>query len=824
MPIQAVCPECRTVYRLADNVAGKQVRCKQCQAVFVAGAAARPKAEPPQREVRVVVERPAARPAAPAPAPRRPAGRDRDYDRDRDDTPRRAAAARPAANHLPWIVGGAVACTLLLVVGIVIVALIVRSDGKQKNAEVAAASATPAAAPAPAQAAPPPVVPAAPPLAAKLPALPPAAVEPPDEAPSLRKADAALSGGGGGERRLTAAARDKVKHATVFLRVVFADGNRASGTGFFGAPGAGNLILTNAHVVGMLAPESRRPRDVEAVLNSGERDERHVKARVLGVDRHSDLAVLDVGTAEGMPTPLTVRPAKNLQELDQVYVFGFPLGEQLGKEITIRPSSVSSLRKRNGILEKVQVNGGMDPGNSGGPVVDNAGDVVGVAVSGFEGRQINFAIPGERVQTILDGRLSALGTGQPYLADGGKVGVPVTMEMIDPRRRITEAGLHVWTGDRGPNLPPGEAAPTRPGDSPHERTRLTYADGTARADLLLPQLPAGKVYWVQPYYVTAGSTHYVSGHVYEPKGQPVERKPARLSVQHKPGNRELNLTTRNTFRVGQEDDDGLAATMRTTVALQEETSVSGGGAAVKVRYKSADREITVNKERKQSDLLNEVRPYLNRLVGVLRVDGNGNLTQNGVDERLLAALAGGGSVPRVPGTVRAPRTPSGARMPRPPVVTRPPAGGNNAGNNTELVEKLLYFHEPTRHGLEALAVPLPNQDGVAPGFTWSAKRSLPIDTPMSYESGQLEMTYTYLGQRVRNGKAEAVIQLEGVVQPKDGKENLSGKVTGTALVDLTTGVVTQAETRAVLDIEAEVFKSGKTVKLLATLESKLERP
>jgi hypothetical protein len=86
------------------------------------------------------------------------------------------------------------------------------------------------------------------------------------------------------------------------------------------------------------------------------------------------------------------------------------------------------------------------------------------------------------------------------------------------------------------------------------------------------------------------------------------------------------------------------------------------------------------------------------------------------------------------------------------------------------------------------------------------------------------MTYTYLGQRVRNGKAEAVIQLEGVVQPKDGKENLSGKMTGTALVDLTTGVVTQAETRAVLDIEAEVFKSGKTVKLLATLESKLERP
>src|SRR6185369_15191548 len=106
---------------------------------------------------------------------------------------------------------------------------------------------------------------------------------------------------------------------------------------------------------------------------------------ILGVDRASDLAVLDLDSrTQGLPEPLAVRSAGgHLSELDDVWVFGFPLGENLGKEITIRPSSISSLRKnKSGQLDKIQVNGGMDPGNSGGPVVDARGHVIGVAVSG----------------------------------------------------------------------------------------------------------------------------------------------------------------------------------------------------------------------------------------------------------------------------------------------------------------------------------------------------------------------------------------------------------------------------------------------------------
>src|SRR5262249_41174358 len=178
--------------------------------------------------------------------------------------------------------------------------------------------------------------------------------------------------------------------------------------------------------------------------NSGETDEKKIPATVLGVDRSTDLAVLGVPPMAGLPEPLTVTSADALQELDKVYIFGFPLGEALGKEITIRPSSVSSLRKQRGVLHQVQVAGGMAPGNSGGPVVDDNGHVVGVAVSGIPGKMINFAIPGQRVHTILNGRISEMGTGQPYKA-ADRVTVPITMVMIDPRRLIKKVGLEVWT-------------------------------------------------------------------------------------------------------------------------------------------------------------------------------------------------------------------------------------------------------------------------------------------------------------------------------------------------------------------------------------------
>src|SRR5262249_34452518 len=167
------------------------------------------------------------------------------------------------------------------------------------------------------------------------PAPPPTVKEPPKEPPPAVAADGSL----------LPEVLERVKKATVYLRVTIDGNNVTRGSGCFAVePG---VVLTNAHVLGMLVGRTRRPQKVEVVLNSGQGDERTLSAQILEVDRSSDLAVLRV-SGSNLPEPLAVLEAKNLQETQQVYVCGFPLGVTLGKEISVRKSAVASLRKENG--------------------------------------------------------------------------------------------------------------------------------------------------------------------------------------------------------------------------------------------------------------------------------------------------------------------------------------------------------------------------------------------------------------------------------------------------------------------------------------------
>jgi S1-C subfamily serine protease len=102
------------------------------------------------------------------------------------------------------------------------------------------------------------------------------------------------------------------------------------------------------------------------------------------------------GEAKPLPKPLTFGRSAALVETQDVFIFGYPLGESLGLNISVNKSTVSSLRKdRTGAIEIVQVAGGMHPGNSGGPVADKNGAIIGVSVAGIVGTSINFAIPAE---------------------------------------------------------------------------------------------------------------------------------------------------------------------------------------------------------------------------------------------------------------------------------------------------------------------------------------------------------------------------------------------------------------------------------------------
>ncbi len=186
---------------------------------------------------------------------------------------------------------------------------------------------------------------------------------------------------------------------------------------------------------------------------------------------------------------LTLTSAKELPEKQPLFVAGFPVGDKGNRRVTILAASVAGLQRGpDGSLTRIQVTGDIRPGNSGGPVVDKRGNVVGVAVPSLPGTQVNQAIPGEAVQSFLEGRVSEIHVAPEAIARDGKLIVPVQILTIDPRKRITRLALDYWTGPERPPLPSSDR-PARLGNltSARQTVEVTYdADRSeGRAELIL---------------------------------------------------------------------------------------------------------------------------------------------------------------------------------------------------------------------------------------------------------------------------------------------------------------------------------------------------
>lgn len=144
-----------------------------------------------------------------------------------------------------------------------------------------------------------------------------------------------------------------------------------------------SLLMTNHHVVGREA----RPGSVVTVV----RGELRVDGEVLRIDEGRDLAV--VAVEEVLPT-LDVA-----DEIPRVGEAILVVGSPLGLERSVVTGIVSAFRE-----EHIQISAPLNPGNSGGPVVNADGEVIGVAVLkvGEEATQaIGLAIPIAEVCTLI---------------------------------------------------------------------------------------------------------------------------------------------------------------------------------------------------------------------------------------------------------------------------------------------------------------------------------------------------------------------------------------------------------------------------------------
>ena len=258
---------------------------------------------------------------------------------------------------------------------------------------------------------------------------------------------------------------EELKKATAFIKVVAKDtrgeASGGSGSGFVvHSDASGILVATNFHVVGLKSENKKvdPANEITVVLDSGLPTEKSYPGKVIAFDAEVDLAVVKVRRIDPLPKAIDPSLAPKLMETMNIRSFGFPLGQQLGvgglnPSVTVGSGTVSSIRlDPSGVVSKVQINGAsLNPGNSGGPVVDDNGKLVGIVVSGIPGSGIANAIPAAKLAEILTGHILPP-VIRSVAGEEGQATFQVDAPVTDPLNKLKDVFLHVWSGDALPKL------------------------------------------------------------------------------------------------------------------------------------------------------------------------------------------------------------------------------------------------------------------------------------------------------------------------------------------------------------------------------------
>ena len=151
-------------------------------------------------------------------------------------------------------------------------------------------------------------------------------------------------------------------------------------------------ILTNQHVIG------DRNVGITVELPSGRKE----KAKIIGIDKGTDLAVLKINQNEELSS-IEIANSDNLKIGDIVLAIGNPYG--LGQSVSMGIVSATGREFNNPYSDYIQTDASINQGNSGGPLFDMNGDVIGIntAIFGQAGSiGIGFSIPSNSAKIVID--------------------------------------------------------------------------------------------------------------------------------------------------------------------------------------------------------------------------------------------------------------------------------------------------------------------------------------------------------------------------------------------------------------------------------------
>ena len=161
----------------------------------------------------------------------------------------------------------------------------------------------------------------------------------------------------------------------------------ASGTGFFVSKSG--HIITNNHVID----------GCDIVKTSF--DGKQINSKVLSVDKVNDLAILKTDIT---PNYVYSVSDEDVELLENIIIAGYPLGKQVSAAIKTSKGSVTALAGYNDNYSEFQTDAALNQGNSGGPIMNQKGNVVGVAVAEFGKKEgvesFNFGIKSSTLRTF----------------------------------------------------------------------------------------------------------------------------------------------------------------------------------------------------------------------------------------------------------------------------------------------------------------------------------------------------------------------------------------------------------------------------------------
>jgi S1-C subfamily serine protease len=239
---------------------------------------------------------------------------------------------------------------------------------------------------------------------------------------------------------------ERVGHSVAAVRMA-----AGGGSGFVFTPDG--YVLTNSHVVrGGRAPAAERPAGGWQVALA---DGRRFDARWVGDDPDTDLAVLQIdGLSQGA---LTAAPLGRSQQVRRGEV-AIAIGNPLGFEHTVTSGIVSalgrSMRASTGRLipDVIQTDAALNPGNSGGPLLNARGEVIGVNTALIRGAQaLCFAVAVDIAAWVIPQLLRHGRVRRAFLGVGGSTAA------LD-RRVVLAHGLAQASGVRISSIEPGSPA------------------------------------------------------------------------------------------------------------------------------------------------------------------------------------------------------------------------------------------------------------------------------------------------------------------------------------------------------------------------------